>query len=640
MDSRFFQKTRFEQSLSWLFYIGLFLFLLSESICLPTEQAAPAVYQFQHIVGQLGRGLLFLRLLTLLPRHPRYVLVCFCLLASLKLSHILACPGSLRLHRVALVVAASRDAKTNTALKTFLAYVIFFLLACPISYLVGWTGNETTHFGWLQGDSFGFRNPNSLAAFITMAVFLGFYLSKERRAVVIWAVCWSAAILTYLLTLCVTQTLLLAILPVIYLLFQWKYPKPWVLAAVPVFCLAGSVILACYFGPGYGSTTFESRFSIPALVYEQYGLTPFGQNLHLRDWFKGEPPYYLPIDNGYLDIFLCKGVVMGIVTIAFFTHLLFLIGKNRDNLLSAVACCMMLSGVMECIPFTLRFAFLPLFYVPFMEKHAPASEKPISAFSFALALGVFLYLFMPWHPSRVRPHPNGTVADIPCPAGFARTEFAPGSFPGYLERLPLARADSVLACFDGTPCDSLERFSYRVVDFPLIDVNEQCADVCMRMRAEYLYGKNRFRKIRFSDTVGNVLRYHYGACRPLFDRYLKKVFAWCNTESMCLSMPHRPMKEIIPGDVLVYDKDSRLDEKYGHAVMVAAVAVDTLSGQTAVLLIEGSTPACDIHVIANCDAPELSPWHLLNESGSAPILSVGRAVFYEEDIRYFSDKEK
>ena len=101
-------------------------------------------------------------------------------------------------------------------------------------------------------------------------------------------------------------------------------------------------------------------------------------------------------------------------------------------------------------------------------------------------------------------------------------------------------------------------------------------------------------------------------------------------------MPLRQMEDLVPGDVFVYEKDARLDEKYGHAVMVAAVAADT-SGRKAVLLIQGSTPACDIHVVANPEDLDLSPWFLLQEpeDASAPVVSVGNATFYAEDIRYF-----
>ena len=247
-------------------------------------------------------------------------------------------------------------------------------------------------------------------------------------------------------------------------------------------------------------------------------------------------------------------------------------------------------------------------------------------------------MFVPWHPRRDRPHPYGTLADIPVPAGFVRMDTDPGSFSDYVENLPLARPDSVLAGYEEAPSDTLVRNCYQVVDFPLVDEYEQCADVCIRLRAEYLYGENRFRKIHFVDTREKTLRYRYGACRPQFIRYLRKVFAWSNTESLRASLPQQPMDGLAPGDIFVYEKDARPGARYGHAVMVAAVAVDTVTRQKAVLLIQGSTPACDLHVVANPYAPDLSPWYLLEASAdtaSTPMVTVGSSVFYEEDIRRF-----
>ena len=639
MVSVFFRGKKVQPSLAWLFYAGLFLYLLSGNICSKTALASSAIDQIQTVVGRLGAGLLFLRLLTLFRRHPFYVLACCCMLAALKFSYVLTGAGSLRLYRAALVVSASRGADPKTALKVFLAYLVFFLVICPGSFFAGWAGNVVKHIGECRGSSYGFGNPNILAVFLAMAVILGLYLSKERRAWVLWAICWSAAALTFLLTLCRTQTLILLALPVIDLVFRRKMPKPGLVAVLPVLCLAVSVVLAGYYGPGYGSTTFESRFSAAALLYERFGLSPFGQDCGLFGWFKGEYPYNLSMDNGYLNLFLCRGVVIGIVVMAFLVHLFFLIGKKGDRLLVATACCFAVMGMMECYPFLQMYSFLPLFYIPLVEEYAPARVKTTATVvPFVLASGVALYLFMPWHPQRAVPHPDGTVGDIACPAGFAKAEFDPDSFSGFVEGLPLARPDSVVTGFDGERRDTLAQYGYRVVDFPLIDLNEQCADVCMRLRAEYLYRENRFLKIRFADTRGQTLRYRYGACRPLFDRYLKEVFAWSNTESMCSSMPVRPMEDIVPGDVFVYEKDARPDGKYGHAVMVAAVAIDTVSARKAVLLIQGSTPACDLHVVANLEDPGLSPWHLLPESGetsSAPVLSVGNAVFYAGDLRRF-----
>ena len=209
-------------------------------------------------------------------------------------------------------------------------------------------------------------------------------------------------------------------------------------------------------------------------------------------------------------------------------------------------------------------------------------------------------------------------------------------FGSFIGDLPLARPDSVLTRFNGDAAEDMLDNCFRVVDYPLIGIDEQCADVCMRLRAEYLYGEGRFREIRFYDTAGKTLRYRYGACRPLLDNYLRKVFKYANTGSLRNSLPVRNPSEVAPGDLIVYAAEDRPGEKYGHAVMVASVAVDTVSSRTAVLLLQGSTPACDIHIVANKADGNLSPWHVISPvSDSLPVLSVGKSVYYESDFRYY-----
>ena len=638
MNLKRFQDPNLQRSFLWLFYAGFILLLLGESRMLPTEGTPVFFSQAGNLLHWLGTGLLLLRLATLSPAYPRYTLTCICVLVAFRSSFFLADPVSPKLYDIALVMAASRGSDLKVNLRIFLAYLVLFLVALPASYLLGWAGNMVKHLGSLQGSSFGFKSPNSLAAFIVLAVFVGLYLTKERRWAVVCAVCWLAAVPTFLLTLSRTQVLLLVVLPLLHLFLQRFRPKPWLLAALPFACLALSVLLAVHYGPGYGSDTFASRFSIPALVYEKCGLSPFGQDCNLRGWFKGEFPYLLTIDNGYLALFLCRGVFLGIAALVVMAHLLYLIGKKGDALLTAMACCLTVLGMMEGIPFLLKFSFLPLMYVPLLEEMEPGERKIALPVAFVLAFSILAYMFVPWHPRRDRPHPYGTLADIPVPAGFVRMDTDPGSFSDYVENLPLARPDSVLAGYEEAPSDTLVRNCYQVVDFPLVDEYEQCADVCIRLRAEYLYRENRFRKIHFVDTREKTLRYRYGACRPQFIRYLRKVFAWSNTESLRASLPLQPVDGLAPGDIFVYEKDARPGSRYGHAVMVAAVAVDPVTRQKAVLLIQGSTPACDIHVVANPAAPDLSPWYLLEASAdttSSPMVTVGSAVFYEEDIRRF-----
>ena len=616
----------------WLFYVGLGLYLLSIPWQYTLVQGPNVIGRVQYAAGLAARAILLLRLLLFLPSRPRYALVCFCLLGVLKFSSVLAVRGQSDLFHLALVVMASRDADIRIILKVFLSTLVFFLIACPASYALGWSGAMVKHIGTLKGCSLGFGNPNSLACFIMAAAYCALILKQERRTSVIWLVCLSVAAFVWFLTLSRTISISMAILPLLFvLLSKWRSHK--FIAALPVACLLISLLLAAVYGPGYGSNTFESRFSIPALVYRQCGLSLFGQDCGLEEWFHGEFPYKLAIDNCFLNLFLCNGVVAGILAMAFITHLMLLIGKKGDPLLSAIACVVTVCGTMELLVLMISVNFLPLFYFTLIEESSPAESKWHGIISLVAAIGAIVYIYMPVPLNSYRPGRYGTIEDIPAPDGYVKSEYAAGSFPYFISGLPLAKMDSAVTCFDGRPAVSFQQTCYRIVDVPLIDKNEQCADVCMRLRAEYLYDMGRFRKIGFTDNNGNRLRYRFGACRPLFERYLRKVFAWCNTESLRKSLPPGQIDDIVPGDIFVYDASSRPDEEYGHAVMVAAVAIDPTSGRKAVLLLQGSIPACDIHIVSN--TTEMSPWFLLGDGKddmSASVLIVGKSEFSPSEL--------
>ena len=114
-----------------------------------------------------------------------------------------------------------------------------------------------------------------------------------------------------------------------------------------------------------------------------------------------------------------------------------------------------------------------------------------------------------------------------------------------------------------------------------------------------------------------------------------KVFYYANTESMVHEMPQRPLSEMQPGDVFVYSAKDREDKKYGHAIMVADVARNPVTGRKIFLLLQGSTPACSIHILKNRNDSILSPWFELDENTSD--LDLGTAVYRKDELRYFKD---
>ena len=252
-----------------------------------------------------------------------------------------------------------------------------------------------------------------------------------------------------------------------------------------------------------------------------------------------------------------------------------------------------------------------------------------------LCLVSIVYLYGPWWFDKVQVPDNkyGTIESIELPQGYEREKDEKG-FASYLRSLPLA-ADSVqVRRITGQLADSLIPYSYRVVDVPLLHHYEQCADVCIRLWAEYLFQTRQFWKIHFEDTQYNTMRYYWGGLRRGFISYIIKVFSRSNTESMVHEMPQRRLSEMQPGDVFVYCAKDREDKKYGHAIMVADVAKNPVTGHKIFLLLQGSTPACSIHILKNRSDSVLSPWFELDDDAST--LDLGIATYNANELRHFS----
>jgi hypothetical protein len=188
---------------------------------------------------------------------------------------------------------------------------------------------------------------------------------------------------------------------------------------------------------------------------------------------------------------------------------------------------------------------------------------------------------------------------------------------------------SILKYYWGGIAD-LQELNYAVVDLPLLSNAEQCADVCMRLRAEYLYQESRFSDIHFLDVQGNTLYYSEGESRGQFEKYLKKVFDVANTYSLYQEMQTRDLADIQPGDVFVYPANS---QRYGHAVMIVDVAKDITTNTTAVIVVEGFLPARSIHVMRNSEDSINSPWFILNRESDYQTFAIFQ--FKDTDLKYF-----
>jgi len=231
-------------------------------------------------------------------------------------------------------------------------------------------------------------------------------------------------------------------------------------------------------------------------------------------------------------------------------------------------------------------------------------------------------------------NPNNykTIGDIPTPLGYERINGDNAAYSEFLRSLQLKGKGSDVMLYTGGK-SRFQSLNYAVIDFPLLSNAEQCADVCIRLRAEYLFNSGQYSSIRFRDVNGNTMRYSGGASRKAFNNYLRRVYGMASTYSLSREMRQRPLADMQPGDVFVYAAVDRPgNHQYGHAVMVVDVAINK-NGKKAFLLAEGNTPARDIHVMRNFENPFRSPWFFLDDDADMLLLSV--FPYKSNELRHF-----
>lgn len=221
-----------------------------------------------------------------------------------------------------------------------------------------------------------------------------------------------------------------------------------------------------------------------------------------------------------------------------------------------------------------------------------------------------------------------TVGDIPAPYGYTRTDASPGSYTEYLRSLPLRPKGTKIHLYTGEE-SSCQYRSTAVVDRKILSNSEQCADVTMHLRADYLWQNGRYSEISFHNVNGKRLNYKGGSSRNAFEKYLRNIYVCCSTYSVYHETTTRSILDVQPGDVLVYP--ARPGHTLGHAIIVVDVARRS-DGKVAVMLAQGSTPARDMHILRNLNPLE-NPWFFLDGTESKIIVS--KYHFYKDELRHY-----
>lgn len=230
---------------------------------------------------------------------------------------------------------------------------------------------------------------------------------------------------------------------------------------------------------------------------------------------------------------------------------------------------------------------------------------------------------------KVTRNASNQIRGISLPHGFSHDNNTDTSYSKWLLDLKLKKSNTVYL-YNGN-IKSNQHAQYGVLDIDIGKKNLiQCADAVMKLRADFLFRKNQYDKIKFIATCGNELSfenwlkgtrwkekgnrlvaYHINKVvtnvQNEYDSFMEFTFSYCGTYS--LSKQLRSVNNIDSmkaGDVFVQGGFP------GHAITVMAIAKNN-AGKKIFLLSQGYMPAQDIHILKNENDPDLSPWYDISE---------------------------
>ena len=201
-------------------------------------------------------------------------------------------------------------------------------------------------------------------------------------------------------------------------------------------------------------------------------------------------------------------------------------------------------------------------------------------------------------------NPYPFIGSIPLPEGFERIKSPENSFAAWLRNVHLKK-DKAVYTYNGTLKQN-QHAQFAVLDISVGKKDlQQCADAVMRLRAEYLFGQEKYNEIIFRDNNGKAYRFEKPYNRNNFDAYLQQVFGMCGSASLSKQL-HTVEKfgDIAPGDVIIRGGFP------GHAVIVIDVAINS-NGTKIYLLAQSYMPAQDIHILINPANESSSPWYMV-----------------------------
>lgn len=218
---------------------------------------------------------------------------------------------------------------------------------------------------------------------------------------------------------------------------------------------------------------------------------------------------------------------------------------------------------------------------------------------------------------------NSVLNRFSPPFGFERQKYRLGSFPDWIQNLPLKPEKTPAYYYEGSVAAKADDIG-GVVDIDTPNWVQQCADVAMRLWAEYLYQQNE--DITFTLQIGKTISWNHWkkGNRPYFDE--KKRLKYNYKSNLAISENKREdfyefldfvmmytgsyalhqhlieikdEKDLQPGDLIIHPNHKK-PGGFGHLYTILDKSQNQLLDYRYVIA-EGFTPATDLVILKTTD---------------------------------------
>jgi hypothetical protein len=268
-----------------------------------------------------------------------------------------------------------------------------------------------------------------------------------------------------------------------------------------------------------------------------------------------------------------------------------------------------------------------------------------------LLAGLVLCLCVPLYAQSFIDAAGQTVETrIVTPPGYERVSADENSFTAFLRTLQVLPDGSLVRYYDGSVKPNNDTYVAVVnLDVGLGDL-QQAAEMCMRLRGEYLFRHQKYDKIAFS-IMNNKRIFYTDWVKGLkividgksywtktdtdidryrtFRRYLDFIFTHADIETLNNDVQRVLPNDLQPGDMFIQGTHP------GHAVMVIDVAENSATGDRIFLLAQSYKPAQECQILVNPNDQNLSPWYSMAAIDTKIVTP--EFIFYKRDLRRFRE---